>query len=67
MTFKIHFIYCVGIIHLITYLSFIQSEKLFDTRVINKVIFAKIDHQTTFSVLIYPLESLGEDGSCNSF
>ena len=41
MTFTIHFIYCVGIIHLITYLSFIQSEKLFDTRVINRVIFAK--------------------------
>ena len=41
MTFTIHFMYYVGIIHVITYLSFIQSKKLFDTRVINRVIFAK--------------------------
>ena len=33
--------YYVGIIHVITYLSFIQSKKLFDTRVINRVILAK--------------------------
>ena len=41
MTFTIHFMYYVGIIHVITYLSFIQSKKLFDTRVINRVILAK--------------------------
>ena len=68
MTFTIHFMYYVGIIHVITYLSFIQSKKLFDTRVINRVILAKkIDHQTTFSVLIYHLEPLEEDGSCHCF
>ena len=41
MTFTIHFICYVGINNVITYLSFIQSEKLFDTRVINRVILAK--------------------------
>ena len=41
MTFTIHFMYYVGIIHVITYVSFIQSKKLFDTRVINRVILAK--------------------------
>ena len=41
MTFTIHFMYSVGIINVITYLSFIQSKKLFDTRVINRVILAK--------------------------
>ena len=41
MTFTIHFMYYVGIINVITYLNFIQSKKLFDTRVINRVILAK--------------------------